>query len=57
MVIFLSTGLVEKLSKELIRGGYSADTPAAIVYIFIRLKTAEFYQSAWSIRCGLCCGC
>lgn len=32
MVIFLSTGLVEKLSKELIRGGYSADTPAAIVY-------------------------
>lgn len=32
MVVFLSTGLLEELSKELIAGGYSADTPAAIVY-------------------------
>lgn len=32
MVVFLSTGLLEKLSKELIAGGYTADTPAAIVY-------------------------
>ena len=32
MVVFLSTGLLEKLSAELIAGGYSADTPAAIVY-------------------------
>ncbi|MBE6013822.1 MAG: precorrin-4 C(11)-methyltransferase [Lachnospiraceae bacterium] len=32
MVVFLSTGLLEDLSKELIAGGYSADTPAAIVY-------------------------
>lgn len=32
MVIFLSTGLLEGLSRELIAGGYSADTPAAIVY-------------------------
>ena len=32
MVVFLSTGLLEELSAELIRGGYSADTPAAIVY-------------------------
>lgn len=32
MVIFLSTGLLEELSKELIAGGYEADTPAAIVY-------------------------
>ena len=32
MVVFLSTGLLEELSKELIAGGYSTDTPAAIVY-------------------------
>ncbi len=32
MVIFLSTGMLEKLSAELIAGGYSPDTPAAIVY-------------------------
>lgn len=32
MVIFLSTGMLEKLSEELIRGGYEPETPAAIVY-------------------------
>ncbi len=32
MVLFLSTGLLEKVSSDLIAGGYSADTPAAIVY-------------------------
>ncbi len=32
MVIFLSTGLLEELSRELIAGGYEKDTPAAIVY-------------------------
>lgn len=32
MVIFLSSGMLEKLQKELISGGYTADTPAAIVY-------------------------
>ena len=32
MVIFLSTGMLKELSAELIVGGYSADTPAAIVY-------------------------
>ncbi len=32
MVIFLSTGLLEELSAELIAGGYKADTPAALVY-------------------------
>ncbi len=32
MVIFLSTGLLKELSEELINGGYSIDTPAAIVY-------------------------
>lgn len=32
MVVFLSTGLLEELSAELIKGGYSKDTPVAIVY-------------------------
>lgn len=32
MVVFLSTGLLEQLSEQLIAGGYREDTPAAIVY-------------------------
>ena len=32
MVIFLSTGLLEEVSAELMEGGYAADAPAAIVY-------------------------
>ena len=32
MVIFLSSGMLEKLQTELVRGGYRNDTPAAIVY-------------------------
>lgn len=32
MVIFLSTGMLEELSARLVSGGYSTDTPAAIVY-------------------------
>ena len=32
MVIFLSTGLLQKLEKKLMDGGYQKDTPAAIVY-------------------------
>ena len=32
MVIFLSTGMLEELSRRLISGGYTAQTPAAIVY-------------------------
>lgn len=32
MVIFLSTGMLEKLSERLIAGGYKESTPAAIVY-------------------------
>lgn len=32
MVLFLSSGLVGKVQKELIEGGYSHDTPAAVVY-------------------------
>ncbi|MCQ2451570.1 MAG: precorrin-4 C(11)-methyltransferase [Oscillospiraceae bacterium] len=32
MVVFLSTGMLEQLSAELIKGGYEPDTPAALVY-------------------------
>lgn len=32
MVLFLSTGLTEKLQRELLEGGYPGSTPAAVVY-------------------------
>lgn len=32
MVVFLSTGMLEELSRRLVEGGYSENTPAAIVY-------------------------
>lgn len=32
MIIFLSVSMAEKLSEELIKGGYNENTPAAIVY-------------------------
>ena len=32
MVLFLSTGLTEKLQAELLAGGYPAETPVAVVY-------------------------
>lgn len=32
MAVYLSTGLLEKLTESLIEGGYAAETPAAIVY-------------------------
>ena len=32
MVIFLSTGMLKELSERLISGGYSPDSPAAVVY-------------------------
>ncbi len=32
MVLFLSTSLTEELQKELLEGGYAADTPVAVVY-------------------------
>lgn len=32
MAIYLSTGMLRELSKRLIAGGYSSDTPAALVY-------------------------
>jgi precorrin-4/cobalt-precorrin-4 C11-methyltransferase len=44
MVIFLSTGFLKELSVELIRGGYSADTPAAIVY-----------KATWPDEKVMCC--
>lgn len=47
MVIFLSMGHLKELTKELIAGGYSQQTPAAIVY-----------KATWAdekvIRCRLC---
>lgn len=32
MVLFLSTGLLEKTQEELLAGGYAPETPAAIIY-------------------------
>lgn len=32
MAIYLSTGMLEELSKRLIAGGYDKDTPAALIY-------------------------
>ncbi len=32
MAIYLSTGMIGELAKRLIKGGYSKDTPAALVY-------------------------
>ncbi|MCM1534614.1 MAG: precorrin-4 C(11)-methyltransferase [Clostridium sp.] len=32
MAVYLSAGMLEELSKRLIRGGYGKDTPAALVY-------------------------
>ena len=47
MCLFLSTGLLEGLQAELIAGGFSPDTPAAIVY-----------KASWPeekiVRCRLC---
>ena len=53
MVIFLSTGMLAELSKRLIIGGYSPETPAAIVYKatwvdekVCRCKLAELAETA-----------
>lgn len=43
MVIFLSTGLLEALEKELQEGGYAADVPAAIVYKATWSEEKVFY--------------
>jgi precorrin-4/cobalt-precorrin-4 C11-methyltransferase len=53
MVLFLSAGLLEEVSRDLIKGGYSPDTPAAIVYKAswpeektVRTTVAELAESA-----------
>ncbi len=53
MVIFLSTGMLTELSERLITGGYSPDTPAAIVYKatwkdekICRCKVSELAETA-----------
>ncbi len=54
MVIFLSAGQLEKLSARLIEGGYTAETPAAIVYKatwpdekVVRTTVGELAQAAY----------
>ena len=42
MVVFLSTGMLEELSRRLIEGGYTAETPAAIVYKATWLEQKTF---------------
>jgi len=53
MVLFLSAGLLETVSGDLIAGGYAPDTPAAIVYKaswpeekIVRCTVAELAKSA-----------
>lgn len=53
MCLFLSTGLLEGLQAELIAGGFSPDTPAAIVYKaswpeekIVRCRLSEIAQKA-----------
>ena len=53
MVLFLSVGLLETVSRDLIAGGYTPDTPAAIVYkaswpdeITLRCTVANLAQCA-----------
>lgn len=53
MVIFLSTGLLKELEERLMAGGYSATTPAAIVYKatwadekVVRCTVSTLYESA-----------
>lgn len=53
MVIFLSTGMLKELSEKLIKGGYSENTPAAIVYkatwedeIVVKTTVARLEKSA-----------
>ncbi len=53
MVLFLTSSLIDKLTDELIEGGYTKDTPAAIVYKatwpdekIIRTTVGNLYKSA-----------
>ena len=49
MVVFLSTGMLEELSRRLIEGGYTADTPAAIVYKGNLGKTRKPLSALWEL--------
>lgn len=53
MVIFLSAGMTKELSERLIKGGYSSDTPAAIIYkatwpdeLVLRCTVGTLYETA-----------
>ncbi|TYQ12737.1 UNVERIFIED_CONTAM: cobalt-precorrin 4 C11-methyltransferase [Acetivibrio alkalicellulosi] len=53
MVLFLTSSLIDKLTRELIEGGYTENTPAAIVYKatwpdekIIRTTVGNLYKSA-----------
>ncbi len=53
MVIFLSAGMTTRVSESLLKGGYSEDTPAAIVYKatwedekIVRTTVGELHKSA-----------
>ena len=53
MALFLSSSLLEELSRRLIAGGYEASTPAAIVYKatwpdekIVRTCVGELYKAA-----------
>lgn len=53
LVLFLTSSLIDKLTQELIEGGYTEDTPAAIVYKatwpdekIIRTTVGDLYNSA-----------
>lgn len=53
MVLFLTSSLIDKLTKELLKGGYTKETPAAIVYKatwpeqkIIRTTVGDLYKSA-----------
>lgn len=51
MVIFLSTGLLDQLTYRLLAGGYTEDTPAAIVY-----KASWDDQKLWRCTVGSLAG-
>ena len=50
MAIFLSTGLLEPLSERLIAGGYTAETPAAIVYKATWPDEQVFYTTVGGLQ-------
>ncbi len=49
MVIFLSTGMLEELTERLIAGGYTKDTPAAIVYKASWLDERKFLATVGTL--------